>query len=284
MIELYKNGIKKIDLRPTKTNKMSYQLEHNMTIKTKKNTKRYLNNNEILLNNVLDKDFQKALLPFSLMHSMIFLKKYNIHDNFVTSNTFKSKVLSFSCLMIMLLCFVYLNATEDYSENTDTTNLIVFLFDTIDIVFYPTAILVLFIHKVCNSNDNVKFILKLQKIEKITNFTKNNKMYTIGNWFLGLAVFLYVFAIIIKMIFERDVSACTLVCIYCINVNSLYSARIMNLMKNEINICNCLLKAKFENCPGHFDIQFDELHICYMNILDAFKMFKKTLRAAVRFL
>lgn len=263
---------------------MSYYLEHNIIVKPNKNPKRYLKSNEILLNNVLDKDFQKILLPFNLMHSIIFLKKYNICDNFITSNSFKSKVLSFCCLVIMLVYFVYLNATGDYSQNNYTTNLIVVLFDAIDIVFYPMAILFLFIHEVCCSNDNVKLILKLQEIERITKITKNNKMYHIGSWSLGICVFLYVFVLIAKDAFHGDVSRCTLVCIYCLNINSLYSARVMNLIKNDIKICNCLLKKQFGNESGSFDIQFEELYTCYMNILQVFRMFKKTLRAAVRFL
>lgn len=171
---------------------MSYR-ERNKAIKINKNRERYLRSNEILLDNVLDKDFQKMLLPFNLMHSIIFLKIYNLRDNFITSNSFKSKVLSFCCLVIMVLYFIYLNAIEDYSENSYTTNLIIAIFDVIDVVFYPIAILVLFIHKVCCSNDNVKLILKLHQIDKITKLSHTNKMYTIGNWLLGISLLLYIF-------------------------------------------------------------------------------------------
>lgn len=265
---------------------MSYYVGHNKIIKSNKNSRSYLRSNEILLNNVLDKDFQKLLLPFNIMHSIIFLKKYNIRDNFITPNSFKSKVLSFCCLLFMVLFFVYLTAINDYDDYLDEsvkTQLVIIITNGIDIVFYPIAILYLFIHKVCCSNDNVKLILKLQEIEKITKFSKTNKMFIYGYWSLGLGVFLYIFVIIVKGVYDNNFSVYAYVCIYCINMNSLYSACFMNLFNNNMKICTCLLKEKFES-SYQFDVQFEELHICYMNILDALRMFKKTLRAAVRFL
>lgn len=67
-------------------------------------------------------------------------------------------------------------------------------------------------------------------------------------------------------------------------MNSMYSARVMNLIKNNINICNWMLKEKFDNSSGNFDINIEKMHTCYKNILDAFTLFKKTLQTAVRFL
>lgn len=260
---------------------MSYYLDYNKIVKINNNPKRYLKSNEILLNNALDKNFQKILQPFNLMHSIVFLKKYNIRDNFITSNSFKSKVLSFCCLSTMILHFIYLTATDDYSDDSEITKLVLLSFDIIDIVFYPVAMLFLFMHKVNCSNDNVKLVLKLHGIDKVTKLSKTNKTYKIGNWSLGIGLFLYMFVFKLKDVYDDSIGLYDFVFVYCINMNSMYSSRIMKLIKNDIIICNGLLKEKFENSSSN--VQFEELHNCYMNVLDAFKIFKKTLRAAVRF-
>lgn len=261
---------------------MWYNLEHNKIIKTSKNTKIYIKTNEILLNNVLDKDLQKMLLPFNIMHTVIFLKLYSIRDNFITSNSFQIKIECFSCLVVMLLFFIYFKVTEVFENFNKRVQLLGKIISCIDLFFYPIAILCLFEHKVCNSNGNIKFIIKLQEIEKITKFSKNNKMYTVGNWSLGIGLFVYIFVNFIYGLCYKF-SVYDYVAMYYINMNSMYSTRIMNLIINHMKICTSQLKAKFDS-SGNVDLEIKELHMCYMNILDAFTIFKKTLRAAVRHL
>lgn len=262
---------------------MSYNLGHNTIIKTNKNTKRYLKNNEILLNNILDKDFQKMMLPLNQMHSIVFLKEYKICDNFITSNTFKTKIISFFCLVIILLTFSYFTLTDD-SNYSDRKQLTAIIFDSIDLVFYPITVFILYKQKVCCSNDNIKFILKMQEIENITKFNKNNKMYTVVNWSLGIGLFLYIFVSIIYGIYCNELTVCCYVFVYCINMNSMFCTRIMYLINNHMKIFNSLFSAKFKKSSCNFDIQLKDLLLGYINVLDAFKIFKNTLRVAVRFL
>lgn len=263
---------------------MSYILGHNKTIKTTKNTKTYLKSNKILLNNVLDKDFQKMLLPFNLMHSIIFLKIYNIRDNFITPNSFKNKIVYFCFLMMMLLVFVYFIVSIDYPSFSMKRKIIHLIFYGIDLVFYPIAILFLYKHKVWCSSDNVKFILKLQEIDKNTKFSKNHQMFTVSTWSLGIVLYFHIFVMVINGFCQGEFTVFVYFNVYSLNMNCLFSTRIINLINNHIKLCTSMLKAKFENTSSIYNFQFEELHTCYMNILDAFKLFKETMRAAVRLL
>lgn len=262
---------------------MACLLGQNETTKLNVKPKKIFVSNEILLNNVLDEDFQKMLRPLNLIHSVVFLKKYDIRDNFVTSNSLKTKIISFCVIMIALTYYVYFNASHIILQSHQSADIAVTvkLLQCIDIVFYPMSVLVLFKQKVCCSNDNIKLILKLQEIEKVTKFCKDIKMYTIVNWILGICLILNTILCTIVANLGGDIDLCGYLFIYYLNMNSMYTVRVLNLLENHMRICTRLLKANFDESCGNIDIQFKKLHTCFMNILDACKIFKKTVRIAV---
>lgn len=242
-------------------------------------------NNEVLLNNVLEKDFQKMIFPLNLMQNIVLLTKYQIRDNFVTSNSQYISIFSL-CITLFLATtwiefvvqhlLIYINSKE-YVAITS-------LF--YDLFFIPFCLILNYVQNVYLSNENVKLILKLHKIEKVTGFSKNNPSFTIWNWATTLSMFLFVILAILKSFISLS-NLFYFFIGYSLIINIIYAARIIALLKKYLKTWTNLLNV---NLPNHLMekqsriFQHESLYKCYVNIFNAYNIFKKTFQVMVSFI
>lgn len=63
--------------------------------------------NEVLLHNIIEKDFQKYLKPLNILQNCRGYPKYLIRDNFITPNGIWMKTLSFIVTSLFVVMFFF---------------------------------------------------------------------------------------------------------------------------------------------------------------------------------
>lgn len=239
--------------------------------------------NEVLLNNNLDKSFQNILKPLNLLHSLVFLNKYRIRDNFITSNCLFTTIVSFCVVMVLIgmhCYFTTVNLVHSISSNIP----VLYIYHGYDLVVYPIFLFCNYIINVYYSNNNVKLAIKLHEADKFTNFSKNNFSFVVWNWLFLLLFFSYSVTYNIYC-FYVQVFTIYFIVSYSVSINLIYASRIMSLMTKNVYLWIELLKFEFQKIKedGSDCAQnYKKIFKCYMDISEAFVFYKKTFEFLVR--
>lgn len=239
--------------------------------------------NELLLNNNLDKSFQNILKPLNLLHSTIFLKKYVIRDNFITSNCLFTMIYSF-CAVISIVSIHCYFTIENLVESIKSNIPVLYIYYSHDLVVYTIILFCSYIFNVYYSNNSVKLVLKLQQADRVTNFSKKNFSFIVWNWLIALTVFFYSVAYTVYY-YYFDRFTFLLVVTYSVLVSFIYACRIMSLMTNNIYLWIELLKSEFQKLKDEErdgGENYRKIYKCYMDLFDAFIFFKKSHEFLVR--
>lgn len=243
----------------------------------------YNNRNEVLLNNNLDKSFQNLIRPLNMLHSAIFLNKYSIRDNFITSNCVFTMIVSFCVILAIITAHCYfttINLIASIIHNVP----VLYVYHSYDLIVYTIILLCNYIFNVYYSNNNVKLVLKLQEADKITNFSKNGSAFIKWNWLISLILVCYCVAYTIFYYCFGKVTFFFVV-VYSISINLIYASRIMSLMTKNIYLWIKLLEFEFEKLKddrSNGAENYRKLYKCYLDIFEAFNFFKKSFEFMVK--
>nr|WCC58015.1 gustatory receptor 30 [Papilio xuthus] len=146
-----------------------------------------------ILDNHIDSDLEKFIYPLNLIENVLFLSKYSIRDNFITSNNCYANL--YSHLSTIFIIFIYL---------------LIILLDKGIRTFPPTVLALCIINYICViigrvvynltnnclSDSHVNLIISIQRIQKTIKI--NYKIFTLYNWvffFIIVSYYIILFSI-----------------------------------------------------------------------------------------
>lgn len=157
---------------------------------------------ECLLNNIMDKDFQCVLLPFTIFQNIFMIARFNVTNNFITPLRRTYYIKSACAVSILIIinyyCFVVYSEIIQIDINKGTTALVILL--RFDCIYYIIATVVLYITSALHSSNTVLLIIKLQESLRTINMTTKMLLHMkIWNWIyiLSISSFYFVSTIII---------------------------------------------------------------------------------------
>lgn len=248
------------------------------------------NYSEVLLNNKLDKDFQKILSPFSLIQILTCNFKYTIKDGFITSNSLlASSVTAFSVFVYFVLYFNYIllelsNPSFVWYDSIFSITMIC------DFIIYNTGFLLLTAIKVLKSQQSVTLVILIHRVFCIYK-TENYgivKLYCLYRSTIAILVILYALECIGKHLMVGNLQFNYVVLDildFTFEIDMLYSLCLMHLMK--INLVHFATQLK-TFCLSYQQIELrtretkmNDMLKTYTDILKSFKIYKETLQMTV---
>lgn len=231
---------------------------------------------EVLLNNHLGKELQQFLKPSNLVQNLFLLPKYNIRDNFITSNDLKCKMKSFVIGLLILGIIIY----HHINIITEEENIIVFestqIFSLINSVSYILNLTISGKQSIFYSKDNVEIIILIKEIQALIKVEEVimkklilwNRIYVAILAFSTYIIFV-VFHIYYNYVTVYDFVSDTLFTIMHLNV--MYTIAIFKLLRVLLEEITKKIEA-VQNSENHDDVNFDELYSSYEKFLKAYNI------------
>lgn len=236
------------------------------------------NTDEVLLDNMVDKDIQSLLLPLNMLQNVTFCPKYWLRDNFITPHTTICKVVCMCAALVYTSAYVYraydLQMSQIIREYFNLLN----IFSIIDIFFYSIGFIMNFIMNVVQSQENIRFLLIYQDIHRFLNsgIQKQEKNKSIiWNWISLLMICCFYCGFIA---FLPGLSRIILICF---DANIIYSIALLKMLGEKL----LLLENKIQNLQAHSmgdDAHCGKIFQAYLNILECYNNFAISYHKAVR--
>ncbi|XP_063897718.1 uncharacterized protein LOC110374958 [Helicoverpa armigera] len=246
---------------------------------------------EMLLENRLDKEVERIAFSFNLPLNLLLFSKYRLKYNRIYPNGIKYDIYAFFCTLFLgVLCFYRIftldmtNASMSYMERAILT-VVPILFFTI----YFIGFVIVFVSDIVYKDNNVLLILTIQTINRSISFSKT--VHSFNMWtHISFATVILVnlitrgtfyltcrYSHISEEISDivRDFSFVTT------DVNMVIATRIIILLKQYIDLW---IKAILTtNVAQETDLYCQKLFGVYMNIIKAYKIYRKVFQALVSF-
>lgn len=248
--------------------------------------------NKYHINNYIDENFQKGLIPLNILQHVFFLSKYTIRNNFIHTKSYAYTVI----ISILFPCLVIFAVYSNFPSENGLTD--VYYAMILHSTLYCIECIILFFNNIYVSKLTVQLILNVQKILRIFKQPGNDlKRWEIENWIALFCNFLIYFLIItICVNFEGFTwSTKTLYGILYIfaliyfDVNIICAFRYMNL----VNRCFKLWMYNFQiysdrisqisiSATRNIQIDLKTYFDAYNIIIDSFNTFKRIFQLSVR--
>ncbi|XP_064292770.1 uncharacterized protein LOC135309948 [Plodia interpunctella] len=229
---------------------------------------------EILLNNYLDNEFKKMLLPLNIMHNFIFFPKFKIMNNFITPNNTYQNMIAVFGFAIYLIPF-----TIKYFMSVRTSS--DYIYNFFDLMFYAYGIGTNCLISALQTNSNVNLVLSLSKTHHQQIFKINLRRITTWNWIYIVSCITLYFSNALYITIEArnldNLVAC--VCIYiliCIDINMVYAIRILQVIRMQLE--NWILEFESPEVAKSIDINeniWNKRFQMYVDIQETFTIYKK---------
>lgn len=194
-----------------------------------------------ILDNYIDAVLQKSLYPFNLLENILFLSKYTIRDNFITSNNRWAKFYSYFSTVLIIFIYILVISLDKGVRNFTPDVLVVGL------LHYVLLIIGRILYNCTNnafSDSHVNLIISIQRLQR--SQILSYKSFNFYNWILfSVTCFYYVILIIIQTYAGR----CTILVFlsYTIllieDLNTLYLIRINKLLLEYVILFQTKLKT-----------------------------------------
>lgn len=240
--------------------------------------KTQINLNPITVN-FLERGFQNFLLPFRCFQHLVFLSSFSIESNCIRPHSASYYIVS----LIAILGFMTIQLIPLFLNDFDVITDKFLLFFIVNIISLVIPFLAFYVLNIIQRQDNVRLILKIQKAFTLTNF-KRYKTATIRNWWL---IFRHIVGYIISVTATGDLlSAVYFYTLLYFTVNITYAISLIALMRDGIitwiseveYYSKTSLELEGEKCGD----ALRKLFQAYINLMDAFDIFKKIFKFTVR--
>lgn len=235
------------------------------------------------MNTFVEKPFQKILFPLNLFHTIFFMQKFHIKDNFINPKNFGSKVLSF-CGLVFYVSFytfrIFLMTTV--KENTVSR----YRHSIFDCFSYSVGFLFNFICCVMESNFNVTLILNVQGIFKATGDNNGvlNKI-TVKVWIHILSLFSYYSLVALHFFISKGVASivevATLYMLFAFDINIIYAVTIINILLYVLKWWVVEVNSCVSKLPISDEIHWNKYLFMYGAIVRSYNMYIKVLQIMV---
>nr|WCC57960.1 gustatory receptor 30.1 [Papilio polytes] len=195
----------------------------------------------LILDNYIDAVLQKSLYPFNLFENILFLSKYSIRDNFITSNNRWAKFYSYFSTVLIIFVYILVISLDRGVRNFTPDFLVV------GILHYILLIIGRILYNCTNnafSDSHVNLIISIQRLQR--SQILSYKSFNFHNWILfSVTCFYYVILFIIQTYAGR----CTILVFlsYIIllieDLNTLYLIRINKLLLDYVILFQTKLKT-----------------------------------------
>lgn len=244
---------------------------------------------ELLLNNLLEKEFQRMLFPLNLMQTVLLQPKYRILNGFVTPVGLREY---FICLLGVIFVFLANIAkwhTYRYFE-ADLASLKALL--SFDTVFYSLTSLSLLVVNLAQSKNNVVLVLKMQEAYKLFDGNNSFKKTQNFNW-MAILIITSTCVLFLGIGYNRDLPQILFVMsLYYFDGNIVFAIQIMKFLEQEIKMWLNALNRYYITCsePNHnrltkyfleIEQQETRLFTAFLDIMEALKLFKSIFQYSV---
>lgn len=243
------------------------------------------NTEEVLLDNIVDKDIQSMLFPLNILQNITLCPKYCLRDDFITPHTTIYTVVSLCAAYIAI--YVY----RAYSVQNNEKILVYFnflnIFTIIDVFFYSIGIIMNFIVNVVQTQQHIRFVLIYQDIHRFLNsgIQKQNKLkrFIIWNWISLLMICcFYCIFVVYNHLKQRSLApGLSRIVLICFDVNIIYSIALLRLLVDKLLLLDDRIQ-KLQTQSGGDDDHCEKIFQAYLNVLECYNNYADSYRKAVR--
>nr|WCC57915.1 gustatory receptor 44.1 [Papilio memnon] len=194
-------------------------------------------NSDFLLDNFLEPELRKIVLPLHLLQCLTLAPKYSIYYNLLTSNSRRTNLFIVANALIISVKYCY-DIVVFINIVKDNLNAIYLFLICLQLWSFFAAFIVNSLLTVLRSEMNAFLIIHLQRIYSSCKFKMEVKHTMIINWILLFSIVLYHIVIfIIRVIIVNDSLSFTIlthVFVLSIDCNNIYMARVLTLFKNAM--------------------------------------------------
>lgn len=188
---------------------------------------------ELLLNNLLEKEFQRMLFPLNLMQTVLLQPKYRILNGFVTPVGLREYFICLLGAIFVFLANITKWHTYRYFEADLATVNALLSFDT---VFYSLTSLSLLVVNLAQSKNNVLLVLKMQEAYKLFDGNNSLKKTQNFNW-MAILIITSTCVLFLGIGYNRDLPQILFVMsLYYFDGNIVFAIQIMKFLEQEIKM------------------------------------------------
>lgn len=257
-------------------------------VKKKTNVENYLQKTtKVLLNNRLDKKFQRIFQPVHFLQGISLCPKYNILDNYITPKGLISNGFTIFGTFVFLGICVFRLCSNFLAGNIHWHMSILYVSQLFDTFFVVFGYIVNSIIIMSRSESNVFFILKIHKVYKFLKVNYSFKSNIMDYWCYVIAIYLYFFLVHIHYYFVsqfpfvvQDMIFDVLVINF--DVNLIQAICAIKLIRKYVEIwTDKVIKCEDDENAANDEEYARNVFETYMDIIDACKIFKYTFQEMV---
>lgn len=238
---------------------------------------------EFLLNNRLDQHMQAFLRPLEISHSIYFLSKFTIRDNFITSN---GPMYNFISLLGLPVYAILLSLSDDVIIRIVGENFALKILVHFNYAMYFIFFTSLLGANIYNAECNVKLILHLKDSVKSLKYSDPNIKYLAKvNWLAICLVFLMYLVPEIALCLDGNVLYALIdLFLISLDMSIVYVISIVELLKIIINVWLKEIKVRKERCIENRDEinqTWKEVQDAFFNITEAYQVLQKVVYVPV---
>ena len=233
-----------------------------------------------ITDNYLDRGFQNVLLPFRCFQHVLFLSCFSIKYNCVRPH----RASYYTVTLIPFVGFVAFHVVYLFSTTYDEIVNQYMIFFIRSHVFYSVLPFIFFyILNIIQRRDHVRLILMIQKAFRLVNFNKYKKAAN-RNWF---AILRYIVGFIASAAAARNIIMILyLYTLLFFDVIITYGVSLIALIRDGMVSWMAEVEYYSKICldleEENYDDKFEKFFQAYVNLMEAFGIFKKIYKFTVR--
>nr|WCC57759.1 gustatory receptor 44.2 [Papilio dardanus] len=192
-------------------------------------------NSNFVLDNFLEADFRKMLLPLYVLQCLTLAPKYSIRYNLLTSSSRRTRLFTAGSALLVFVGYTYDIIVFTNDAKYILNPLYIFLV-CLQLLSYVAAFIV---NSVLRSETHAYLVILLQRIHSSYRFVKIEVKHTmIFNWILLLSILLYhIFTLFYRLITVND--SLTFIVfshlfVLSADCNYIYTERVLTMFKSAI--------------------------------------------------
>lgn len=244
-------------------------------------------NNEILLNNFVEKDIQAILRPLNVITIMFLTAKYQIRDNFITPNTFMYHSCTFLATVLCVSVF-FLRAYFIVYDEKQAFDVVRYWYNVTDFIMYFFGYMWNISTNISSTHINVDLVLRLQCAYKLLNISQNEiKNITFFNWACTTCLLTsYIIKAILCWNYNLMASIYDLIIVLiviCFDYCILYLSRLLHLVQTSTKVL--IEKIRFSENSEEMLVEsyYSTMFEAYDEILKVYDIIEESFKGQVRF-
>lgn len=263
--------------------------ESRLRWKGKKSKIIFISQKEVLKNNKLDKIFFAVLRPFYIVMILCCCPKYNIRNRSITPQGIIFYAQSiFGLSVVFILSFYRLFEIYTMSKNNDLDGYVVFTY-IVNHVYYTMIYTLVTISSIKMSEQNVKFVLKINDFCKNFKFVNFNEI-VLWSWsaniiyliyFIFYQTIFYIFDVIVQRHITDPIQIIYTMLLSSLDINIMYAICMIKLLRKCLEVWKNQAEDAYENNVGDTEIDADKMLESYLNLIDTYGAFQKLVQGMV---